>query len=96
MEGVKSMDFSDMLKRANLNSLQDYFLYGGESTKKPSDKTYSERLKEATKNATAFFKARYPDIAEYDEIAGYFGTQAAVFQEVYFEIGLIVGANKRK
>ncbi len=65
---------------------------GSESFEKPSEKTYSERLAEARKKATAFFDARYSDIREYDEISGYFNEQAGVFQDVYFEIGLILGA----
>lgn len=86
------MDFSDLLQRANLNSVESYLLYGSESFEKPSDKTYKERLSEARKKAKAFFEARYSDVTEYDEISGYFNEQAGVFQDVYFEIGLLVGA----
>lgn len=86
------MDFGDLLERANLNSIESYLLYGGESTDKPSEKTYSERLAEAKKKAAAFFQSRYSDIQEYDEITGYFNEQVAVFQDVYLEIGLILGA----
>jgi len=65
---------------------------GSESFENLPEKTYSERLAEARKKATAFFDARYSDIHEYDEISGYFNEQAGVFQDVYFEIGLILGA----
>jgi hypothetical protein len=86
------MDFSDLLQRANLNSMEEYLFHGGESVEEPTRKTYSERLAEARKKATAFFQARFPDIEDYDEITGYFHKQAGVFQHVYFEIGLILGA----
>ncbi len=86
------MDLGDLLRRANLNCIEDFLISGGESFERPSEKTYSERLAEAAKKATAFFDARYSDIREYDEISGHFNEQAGVFQDVYFEIGLIVGA----
>ena len=86
------MDFNDFLQRANLNSIQTYLMYGCGSNEEPSKKTYSERITEAKKQAADFFKARYSDIDEYDEIAGYFNEQVTVFQDVYFEIGLILGA----
>ncbi len=86
------MNFSELLQRANLNCIEDFLINGSESFDKPSEKTYSERLAEAQKKVTAFFQARYTDIHEYDEIAGYFHEQARVFQDVYFEIGLILGA----
>jgi hypothetical protein len=85
------MDFNGLLRRANLNSIQSFLIYGDESFEEASQKTYSERITDAQKQAADFFKARYSDIDEYDEIAGYFNDQAAVFEEVYFEIGLILG-----
>ena len=86
------MDFSNLLHRANLNSIESYLIHGGENFDEPSNKTYSERLKEAQKKTIAFFDARYSDIQEYDEISGYFHEQVAVFRDVYFEIGIITGA----
>lgn len=86
------MNFSDLLQRANLNCIQTFLVYGGENYEKPSEKTYSERIDEAKKKATAFFRKRYSDIKEYDEISGYFAEQTSVFEEVYFEMGMIVGA----
>ena len=86
------MDISDLLRRANLNCIEEYLFHGGESFEKPSEKTYSERLADAREKAMDFFQARYSNTQEYDEIAGYFYEQAEVFQDVYFEIGLILGA----
>ena len=86
------MDFRELLQRANLNCIEDFLMHGGESFEKPSEKTYSEGLEEAQKKVMTFFQARYSNMQEYDEITGYFHEQAAVFQDVYFEIGLILGA----
>lgn len=86
------MDFSDLLRRADLNSIEEYLMHGGESIIKSPDATYAERLKEAQEKAAAFFEARYPDMDEYDEIFGYYNEQVSVYQDIYFEIGLILGA----
>ena len=77
------MNFSDMLHRANLNSIEDYLIDGSESLIEPSTKKYLERLAEAKKKVTTFFKARYENLDEYDEIAGYFEEQADVFKSVF-------------
>lgn len=86
------MDFKDLLKRANLSGIENYLMYGGESYETPSDKTYSERLADAHKKAKAFFESRFTDVHEYDEIAGIYNGEVAVVQDVYFEIGLLIGA----
>lgn len=86
------MDFSDLLQRASLLSVERFFMYGGENMEKPSGKTYSQRLLEVRKKAAAFFEQRFPNLEEYDEISGYYDELAAVYEEVYFEIGLILGA----
>lgn len=91
-DGGISMKFEDYLQRAELVSLQNFLKHGGETYTKTSEKTYSEQLCEARKNAKAFFEEKYPDIDEYDRILGYFDEQISVYEEVYFEIGLIVGA----
>ena len=86
------MDFNDFLQRAELFSLQTFIKYGCETFSKLPEKTYSERLKEANKNMKDFCDKKFDDIKEYDEVYGYFHEQASVFEDVYFEIGLIVGA----
>ena len=86
------MDFKDLLKRVNLKTIEDFLIYGVESFETPPKKSYSKRLEEAKKNAIDFFKARYKDVKEFDEILGYFSEQTYVYQDVYFEIGLITGA----
>ena len=86
------MDFNHSYRRADLNSIEAFLMHGGESFERPSDKSYSQRLQEARKNATAFFEARFTNIDEFDEIAGDFNEQVSVFEDVYLEIGLLRGA----
>lgn len=85
------MNFSECLRRADLNSIATFLLHGGEKIEPPSPQTYEERLAAARKKGVAFFRSRYPDSRERDEIAEHFHELATVFEEVYFEIGLLLG-----
>ncbi len=85
-------NFSDLLHRANLNCMEMFLMNGSECCDAPSGGTYAERLKEADKKALAFFQERYSDISEFDEITEYFYAQIASYEDVFFEIGLLVGA----
>ena len=88
------MDFSEVLKRADLDHLEEFLMHGGEWVKEPSasPQTYANRLRTAQENVSAFFASRYTDLKELDEITGYYDEQVGVYQDVYFEIGLILGA----
>ena len=86
------MGIDDMLCRANLNSLEKFLINGDKSNEEAPYRRYSERLMEADHRAAAFLRERFPVLNEYDEIMAYYYDQTGVIQEVYFEIGLILGA----
>ena len=86
------MNFKNYLMRANLFSLQNFFKHGGECLIEIENKTYEQRLKDARKNAVAFFKMKFTDIKEFDDVLCYFEEQCSAYEEVYFEIGMILGA----
>ena len=85
------MDFSGILRRTEIERLNEYIMSGDLRIEESSQQSYTERLMEADEKAHAFFKSRYPDMEEYNEIMGYYYNQTGVIKEVYFEIGLIVG-----
>lgn len=85
------MEFSKILQRANLNVLEAYIVRELESWEDPPYKPYAERLAEAGRDADAFLKARFPELKDYNEITSFYDRQVSVNQDVYFEIGLIVG-----
>ena len=93
-KGMIIMKLDGLLRRANLNSLETFLLNGGESFKDPSVDTYSERLKKANKKLSDFLSSvcDKTDIEEYDKTAGEIYEQIAVHEDVYFEMGLILGA----
>ncbi len=86
------MKFENYLQRAELISLQNFLKHGGETFIPTSDKKYSERITEARRKAKNFFEEKFPDIDEFDRIYGYFDEQVNEYEEVFFEIGIIVGA----
>lgn len=86
------MNFGNLLHRSNLNTLETFITCGEKSFSSPPEGAYSERLKKASQNVTALFQARFPDFQDYDEVAGYYDKQVEVVQDIYFEIGLILGA----
>ena len=86
------MKFNDYLQRAELVSLQNFIKRGGETFIKSSEESYSQRIDEANRKARNFFNKKFADVAEYDEISGYFDEQISVYEDVFFEIGLIIGA----
>ncbi len=90
-KGEINVEFSKLLQRANLNVLEAYIVRELESWEDPPYKPYSERLAEAGRDADTFLKARFPELKDYNEITSFYDRQVSVNQDVYFEIGLIVG-----
>ena len=86
------MKFEDYLQRAEFISLQNFLKTGGETFVKSSQQTYSEQLKEARQKAKDFFDEKFPELDEHDEIVEYFYDLVSVYEEVFFEIGSIIGA----
>ena len=86
------MNFKNFLQKADLYSFQEFIKYGAEAFIKPEAKPYCERIKEARKNAVDFFERKFSNIDEFDKVLGYFDEQNSVYEEVYFEIGMILGA----
>ena len=86
------MKFEDYLQRAEFISLQNFLKTGGETYVSSSQQTYSEQLREVHQKATDFFNEKFKDIDEHDKISECFYDLAGVYEEVFFEIGSIVGA----
>lgn len=91
-KGEKKMRFSEVLERANPGNIGEFILNGGECLLEPDTRSYTQRLKEADKKASDFLKQRFKSITEFDEIYGCYCKETAVYQDVFFEMGLITGA----
>ena len=90
--GGINVKFEDYLQRAEFISLQNFLKTGGEIYIQSPQKTYSEQLKEVHQKAKAFFDQKFTDIDEHDKITECFYNLAGVYEEVFFEVGTIVGA----
>ncbi len=86
------MYFEDYLNRANLSNLQEFIKFGSEGRAENSNETYESRIKTARKNALKFFEENFQSIDEFDYMLNCFETQTEVYKDVYFEIGILLGA----
>ena len=86
------MLFRDLLKRADLKNLEEFVLNGCVYRGEISTQTYLERLRAAEENIHSLFAAQYTDTEECEKKKNYYYDQLEVFQDVYFEIGLLMGA----
>lgn len=82
------MRFDEMWRRAEFNSVETFLKYGGESLRPWSEETYTQRLKVADKNILDFLKEN-TDLT--DEHIDFIYEQISIYEDVYFEIGLLLG-----
>jgi hypothetical protein len=86
------MNFHDLLRRADLQVLQNFILHGADSFEEASDRTFAERLEEAERAIDALFAARIAGKQEREELMERFYELAWEYQAVYFSMGLLAGA----
>lgn len=86
------MNFNDMWKRADLSMLKSYLKEGACRMDKPTEKSYRERIQDAESRAEALFSAEFVDEQDRNPYMEAFFDLAGVYEEVYFEIGLLTGA----
>ncbi|MBQ1947995.1 MAG: hypothetical protein II359_05235 [Clostridia bacterium] len=82
------MRFGEIWRRAELNSIETFLKYGGEDLGPWVKETYAQRLKTADKNILDFLKEN-TDLT--DECMGFLYEQISIYEDVYFEIGLLLG-----
>jgi len=86
------MYFKDVLKRANLHAVEFFLRNGGETFAEVPPQSYRERLAAAETAITNFLEARYPDPQTFDRVWQYLGEHLGTMEDVYFEMGMLVGA----
>ena len=86
------MNIKEIWDRAQLNSLENFILYEADGYKESAKKGYTQRLDEADANMNRFFEEHIKDPKEREELIEYYYQQAEEYMEVYFEIGLLLGA----
>lgn len=83
--------FEDMMSRADISSIGEYILSGGENLQTEEEKSFEERIRSADKEMRRFAESKL-DSKLADEICDEAGILAGVYSNVYFEVGLLVGA----
>ena len=84
-------EFTDVLKRTDLNSIASFLLYGIDVMDEITD-SYSEKMNAAYEDYYASMKKAFPDAAIDEEdmnniVAGFSGIES----DVYFKVGLLIG-----
>ena len=86
------MNIKEIWDRAQLNSLENFILYEADGYKESAKKGYTQRLDEADANMNRFFEEHIKDPKEREKLIEYYYQQTEEYMEVYFEIGLLLGA----
>lgn len=79
--------FEDMMSRADISSIGEYILSGGENLQTEEEKSFEERIRSADKEMRRFAESKL-DSKLADEICD----EVGMYSNVYFEVGLLVGA----
>lgn len=84
-------EFTDVLKRTDLNSIASFLLYGIDDMDEITD-SYSEKMNAAYEDYYESMKKAFPDAAIDEEdmnniVAGFSGIES----DVYFKVGLLIG-----
>lgn len=87
------MYFKDLLKRAELKSIKDFIVWGEEIYGESEKKTYDERIKDAERRIGELFEEYFPDNETNDKVFSLYYKQMSVYQDVYFELGMLAGAS---
>lgn len=86
------MNFREMMDRADIANIQSFLTYGFEGYKDKTEKTYIHRIEEAQSQISDFLKNCFDDISKRDEITELILSMTEVYEDVYFEAGLLLGA----
>ena len=86
------MEYSRLLERANLFLLGTYLREGNGASVSPPSGSYRQRIEKADRKMREFFASKFDDPRELDKLNDVFYALTWEYEDVYFEIGLLVGA----
>ncbi|MCQ5143653.1 hypothetical protein [Enterocloster bolteae] len=90
-------EFSDMLERVKLNSIIGYLMYGTEDAVIEDKGTYEERIENAYDKIFETLEKMFPSAnKKNDELIGAVMDFSITHNEVYLEMGIIVGIQMYK
>lgn len=86
------MNFREMMDRADIANIQSFLIYGYEGYKDSTKKSHAQRIKEAQLKISDYLKEKFKNTEELDEITESIFSMTEIYEDVYFEAGLLVGA----
>lgn len=86
------MNIESLLKRSDLTMMGLFLRHGSEWLVETSKDKYTNRLRESEIRIQDFFDKCFPDFDKNEEAVQLFDREASTYKDVYFEIGLLVGA----
>ena len=86
------MDIESLLKRSDLTMVGLFLRHGNEWLVETSKDKYNNQLRESEIRIQEFFDKHFPDFEKNEEAVQLFDREAATYKDVYFEIGLLLGA----
>ena len=86
------MNFLEMMDRADIANIHSFLTYGSEGFKDETKKSYTQRIAEAQLKISDYLKEKFKDTDELDEITESIFSMTEVYEDVYFEAGLLLGA----
>ena len=86
------MYIENLLKRADLKSIEYFLRYGGANLSEKSDKPSAEQLRNAENNIADTLFSIISDEHKHDEIMSRIFEQVEVFENISFELGFLAGA----
>lgn len=90
-------EFSDMLERVKLSSIIGYLMYGTENSVVEDKGTYEERIENAYDKIFETLENMFPSAnKENEELFGAVMDFSITHNEVYLEMGIIVGVQMYK
>lgn len=90
-------EFSDMLERVKLSSIIGYLMYGTENSVVEDKGTYEERIENAYDKIFKTLENMFPSAnKENEELFGAVMDFSITHNEVYLEMGIIVGVQMYK
>lgn len=90
-------EFSDMLERVKLSNIIGYLMYGTEDAVVEDKGTYEERIKNAYDKVFGTLENMFPSAnKQNDELFGAVMDFSITHNEVYLEMGIIIGIQMYK
>ncbi len=86
------MEWKELMRRAKLNSIEEYLMCGGDCVGEYSKEPYDKQLNDVYHKFSIYLSSHFSDPQAKEEFSEYFYELADTYRIIYFEMGMIAGA----